>query len=90
MLSTRLSSRQQASAKSGLVPSPPIGTTRIELASFFGDMVNDYEFAAASRRPDPQRMVRSYNQAAATLNLLRAFTKGGVLAPGRGWEAASA
>jgi 3-deoxy-7-phosphoheptulonate synthase len=48
-----------------------------ELASFFGDMVNAYEFEAAARRPDPQRMVRSYNQAAATLNLLRAFTKGG-------------
>ena len=27
--------------------------------------------------PIPQRMVRGYNQAAATLNLLRAFTKGG-------------
>ena len=32
---------------------------------------------AAARRPDPQRMVRGYHQAAATLNLLRAFTKGG-------------
>ena len=49
----------------------------IELPSFFGDIVNDFEFAAAARRPDPQRMVRGYNQAAATLNLLRAFTKGG-------------
>jgi 3-deoxy-7-phosphoheptulonate synthase len=48
-----------------------------ELASFFGDMVNAYEFEAVARRPDPQRMVRSYNQAASTLNLLRAFTKGG-------------
>jgi 3-deoxy-7-phosphoheptulonate synthase class II len=32
---------------------------------------------AVARRPDPNRMVRGYNQAAATLNLLRAFTKGG-------------
>ena len=31
----------------------------------------------SARRPDPQRMVRGYHQAAATLNLLRAFTKGG-------------
>jgi 3-deoxy-7-phosphoheptulonate synthase len=49
----------------------------LELPSFFGDIVNDFEFAVAARRPDPQRMVRGYNQAAATLNLLRAFTKGG-------------
>ena len=34
-------------------------------------------FDAEARRPDPQRMVRGYNQAAATLNLLRAFAKGG-------------
>ena len=27
--------------------------------------------------PDPERMVEGYNQSAATLNLLRAFTKGG-------------
>jgi 3-deoxy-7-phosphoheptulonate synthase len=49
----------------------------IELPSFLGDIVNDFEFEAAARRPDPQRMVRGYNQASATLNLLRAFTKGG-------------
>ena len=49
----------------------------IQLPSFFGDIVNDFNFDAAARRPDPQRMVRGYNQAAATLNLLRAFTKGG-------------
>src|SRR3546814_10274621 len=34
-------------------------------------------FDEAGREPDPQRMVRAYNQAAATLNLLRAFSKGG-------------
>jgi 3-deoxy-7-phosphoheptulonate synthase len=49
----------------------------LELPSFLGDIVNDFEFEAEARRPDPQRMVRGYNQAAATLNLLRAFTKGG-------------
>src|SRR5438874_7621894 len=46
----------------------------IELPSYLGDIVNDFEFSAAARRPDPQRMVRGYHQAAATLNLLRAFT----------------
>jgi 3-deoxy-7-phosphoheptulonate synthase len=49
----------------------------VELPSFRGDMVNDFAFDAGARQPDPARMVRSYNQAAATLNLLRAFTKGG-------------
>src|SRR5438105_1598229 len=55
----------------------------VELPSYLGDIVNDYEFEAAARRPDPQRMVRGYNQAAATLNLLRAFTKGGFADLGR-------
>jgi 3-deoxy-7-phosphoheptulonate synthase len=49
----------------------------VELPSYFGDMVNDFEFSDGARRPDPQRMVRAYHQSAATLNLLRAFTKGG-------------
>jgi 3-deoxy-7-phosphoheptulonate synthase len=49
----------------------------LELPSFRGDMVNDFAFDAVARRPDPQRMVRGYHQSAATLNLLRAFTKGG-------------
>src|SRR5690242_624593 len=49
----------------------------MELPSFRGDMVNDFVFAPEARVPDPHRMVRGYHQAAATLNLLRAFTKGG-------------
>jgi len=49
----------------------------LELPSYFGDVVNDLPFDAASRRPDPQRMLRGYHQSASTLNLLRAFTKGG-------------
>jgi 3-deoxy-7-phosphoheptulonate synthase len=39
--------------------------------------VNEFAFDADARRPEPSRMVRGYHQAAATLNLLRAFTKGG-------------
>ena len=49
----------------------------ITLASYFGDNINGIEFDAASRAPDPQRMVRACSQAAATLNLLRAFAGGG-------------
>ncbi len=49
----------------------------VELPSYRGDIVNGIEFDAAARRPDPQRLMRAYNQAAATLNLLRAFAQGG-------------
>jgi 3-deoxy-7-phosphoheptulonate synthase len=49
----------------------------VELPSFLGDNVNDLPFDPDARRPDPARMLRGYNQSAATLNLLRAFTKGG-------------
>jgi 3-deoxy-7-phosphoheptulonate synthase len=48
-----------------------------EIPSFRGHMVNDDAPTAEARIPDPRRMVEGYNQAAATLNLLRAFTKGG-------------
>lgn len=49
----------------------------LELPSFRGDMVNDFAFNARARQPDPARLLRGYHQSASTLNLLRAFTKGG-------------
>jgi 3-deoxy-7-phosphoheptulonate synthase len=49
----------------------------LELPSFRGHMVHDDAFTAEARVPDPERMIQAYHQAAATLNLLRAFTKGG-------------
>jgi 3-deoxy-7-phosphoheptulonate synthase len=48
-----------------------------ELPAFRGHMVNDSAPNEAARTPDPHRMVQAYHQSAATLNLLRAFTKGG-------------
>jgi 3-deoxy-7-phosphoheptulonate synthase len=48
-----------------------------ELESFRGHMVNDEPFDADARRPDPHRLLTAYHQSAATLNLLRAFAKGG-------------
>ena len=48
-----------------------------ELPSYRGDIINGIEFDRAARVPDPQRMIQAYNQSAATLNLLRAFTLGG-------------
>lgn len=49
----------------------------VELPSYRGDIVNGIEFDAGVRQPDPGRMLRAYNQSAATLNLLRAFAQGG-------------
>lgn len=49
----------------------------VELPSFRGHMVNDIAFTEAARIADPERLITAYQQSAATLNLVRAFTKGG-------------
>lgn len=49
----------------------------VELPSYRGDIINGAEFDAQARVPDPQRMLKAYTQSASTLNLLRAFSKGG-------------
>ncbi len=49
----------------------------VTLPSYRGDIVNGIEFTEAARVPDPERMLKAYNQSAATLNLLRAFAQGG-------------
>jgi len=48
-----------------------------EIPSFRGHVVHSDEPTVEARRPDPERMIHGYYQAASTLNLLRAFTKGG-------------
>jgi 3-deoxy-7-phosphoheptulonate synthase len=58
--------------------SAPVETVEgAELPAFRGHMVNDVAFTAAARTPDPERLLSAYHQSSATLNLLRAFTKGG-------------
>jgi len=52
----------------------------IEIPSYRGDMVNSPEPTLAARIPDPHRMVEGFYKAAATMNLLRAFTRGGYAA----------
>jgi 3-deoxy-7-phosphoheptulonate synthase len=49
----------------------------VVLPSFRGDMVNGFPFDPTQRVPDPERLRQGYHQASSTLNLLRAFTKGG-------------
>jgi 3-deoxy-7-phosphoheptulonate synthase len=61
----------------GQFAKPRSSPTENGLPSFFGHMVNGEEATPEARAPDPERMVRAYHQSAATLNLLRAFTKGG-------------
>lgn len=50
----------------------------VTLDSYRGDIINGIDFDAKSRVPDPERMIRAYNQATATQNLLRAFASGGL------------
>jgi 3-deoxy-7-phosphoheptulonate synthase len=49
----------------------------VELPIYRGDIVNDTDFTAESRIPDPRRQIEAYRQSAATLNLIRAFATGG-------------
>jgi 3-deoxy-7-phosphoheptulonate synthase len=49
----------------------------VTLPSYRGDNINSIEFDASGRVPDPDRLLQAYGQAAATLNLLRAFATGG-------------
>jgi 3-deoxy-7-phosphoheptulonate synthase len=54
---------------------PDLG--EVTLPAYRGDAVNGYDFEAAARTPDPQRLVEAYHASASTLNLVRAFTTGG-------------
>jgi 3-deoxy-7-phosphoheptulonate synthase len=49
----------------------------LELPAFRGHIINDDVPIPSARVADPKRMLRAYHQSASTLNLLRAFTKGG-------------
>jgi len=50
----------------------------VSLPSYRGDIINDNDFTSESRIPNPDRMVKAYNQSSATMNLLRAFARGGL------------
>jgi len=49
----------------------------ITLPSYRGDAVNGPNFTEEDRIPDPDRLLRMYNQSASTLNLIRALAQGG-------------
>ena len=50
----------------------------VTLPSYRGDNINGMDFTEESRIPDPQRLLKAYGQSAATLNLVRAFSSGGL------------
>ena len=62
-------------AKPRSSPTELVGDQVID--SFRGHMVNDDLPERSARIPDPNRLITAYEQSVATLNLLRAFTKGG-------------
>jgi 3-deoxy-7-phosphoheptulonate synthase len=63
----------------------------LKIPSYRGDMVNSPEPTLEARTPDSRRILDGYFRAAATLNLVRAFTKGGYAALDkiRSWSDAS-
>ena len=50
----------------------------VKLPSYRGDIINGFEFDEKARVPDPKRMIEAYYQSASTMNLLRAFSRGGL------------
>lgn len=50
----------------------------VSLPSYRGDIVNDMDFTQAAREPKAKKLLKAYNQSAATMNLLRAFSRGGM------------
>ena len=55
----------------------------VSLPSYKGDNVNAQDFTLEARTPNPELMVKAYHQCAQTINILRAFTKGGYADIGR-------
>ncbi len=49
-----------------------------KLTKYRGDIVNDIDFNEVARENRPEKLLKAYNQSAATLNLLRAFSRGGL------------
>jgi 3-deoxy-7-phosphoheptulonate synthase len=62
-------------AKPRSAPTETVGN--LVLPSFRGHIVNGDAPTLEARTPDPARLLAAYHQSASTLNLLRAFTKGG-------------
>jgi 3-deoxy-7-phosphoheptulonate synthase len=68
---------QYAKPRSNPIETGTIDGKPVELPSYFGDLVNQAEFAPEARTPNPHLMVRGYQHAAMTLNFIRSLLEGG-------------
>lgn len=50
----------------------------VKYPSYRGDIINEIDPNIQKREPNPNNLLKAYNQSAATMNLLRAFSKGGM------------
>ncbi|MDD2640813.1 MAG: 3-deoxy-7-phosphoheptulonate synthase class II, partial [Arcobacteraceae bacterium] len=50
----------------------------VSFPSYRGDIINDIDFDEKARNPKAKKLLKAYNQSASTLNLLRAFSRGGM------------
>ena len=49
----------------------------VKLPSYRGDIVNDIDFTPEAREAKPKKLIEAYYKSAATLNLIRAYARGG-------------
>jgi 3-deoxy-7-phosphoheptulonate synthase len=68
---------QFAKPRSSPVETKEVDGVSVSLPSYKGDNVNGQAFTLEARTPNPELMVKAYHQCSQTLNILRAFTKGG-------------
>jgi 3-deoxy-7-phosphoheptulonate synthase len=68
---------QYAKPRSSATETRVVDGQSVTLPSYYGDLVNNAEFTAEARRPDPNRMVEGYQHAAMTLNFIRSLLEGG-------------
>ncbi len=68
---------QYAKPRSSPTETRVVDGQSVTLPSYYGDLVNNAEFTADARRPDPNRMVEGYQHAAMTLNFIRSLLEGG-------------
>lgn len=50
----------------------------ISLPSYRGDIVNEIDFSEKARNPKAKNLLKAYHQSSSTMNLLRAFSRGGM------------
>lgn len=68
---------QYSKPRSSPTETRDVGGAPVTLPSYFGDIVNQAEFTAHARRPDPKLLLRGYQHAALTLNFVRSLVEGG-------------